>query len=96
MIDTEIIEVKNGAALGVRVNLQKMPLIMIIAEKGYMTCGYFDPATVEKWKDCAVVVRGVGNWEEMLRSKVTYVSRAAQKLRINENMTGRQALEKMI
>ena len=96
MVETEIVETEKGAALGIKVNLPHTPLVMIRAEKGYIVCGYFDPVTVEKWKDCAVIVRGVGNFKDMLKSKVSYVSKAAQKLRINENMTGRQALERMV
>ncbi|MBI1973555.1 DUF1805 domain-containing protein [Candidatus Micrarchaeota archaeon] len=95
-METEMIETKRGAALGIRVELPGAPLLLIKAEKGYIACGYFDSKTVEKVSDPAVVVRGVRSFEEMLKSRVSYVSKRASELGVRDTMTGAQALDRMI
>ena len=95
-METDIIEVKNGAAFGVKVKLENANFLLIKAEKGYLVCGYFDEKMVEKLKDTAVIISGVKTFNDMLKKKVSYVSKKAKKLRINNNMTGRQALEKLV
>ncbi|MFH0986923.1 MAG: YunC family protein, partial [Candidatus Micrarchaeota archaeon] len=62
----------------------------------YVSCGYINPETAEKMKDCAVIVSGVDSFSDLLKKKVSYISKKAKKLGINKNMTGLQALEKMI
>jgi len=96
MVETDIIEVKNGAALGIRVKLPKEDLLLIRAEKGFLCCGYFDKKTLEKIGSPAVMITGVKSFKDMLRKKASFVSKQAKKLGININMTGRQALEKMV
>ncbi len=96
MVETDIIEVKNGAALGIKVKLPKADLLMIRAEKGFLCCGYFDRKTLDKLETPAVIIKGVKSFRDMLRKKVSFVSKQAKKLGINANMTGRQALEKMV
>ncbi|MBI4214455.1 DUF1805 domain-containing protein [archaeon] len=96
MIETEIIETKRGAALGIRVELPGAPLLLIKAEKGYLACGYFDPQTIEKLGDPAVVVRGVKSFDEMLTSRVAFVSKKAREFGVRDTMNGRQALDRLV
>ena len=96
MIETEMIETKRGAALGVKIDLPGAPLLLIKAELGYVACGYFDPQTIEKVGDPAVVVRGVKSFDDMLKSRVAFVSRKAKELGVRETMTGLQALDRFI
>lgn len=96
MVETELVETKKGAALGIKINLPNNHLLLIRAEKGYLVCGYFNHKTIEKFKDCAVIISPAKSFSHMLKSKVKYVSKNARKLGINKNMTGRQALDKMI
>lgn len=96
MVETEIVETDEGAGLGIQINLPHSRLLLVRAEKGYLVCGYFKPETIEKFKDAAVIISPAKNFKQMLRSKVKYVSKAAKKLKINEKMTGRQALNKML
>lgn len=96
MIDNEIIETKHGAALGTKIKLWNAPLLIMRAMKGYIVCGYFSKETVEKMKDCAVIVTGVKSFNEMLDAKPSYISRAAKRLGIRKTMTCAQALDKMV
>lgn len=95
MIETEIIETKGGAALGVRVELHKRPLLIIKGEKGYLASGV-NHHEAELFGECAVIFKDCKNFNDMLRSKIDYVTKEARKLKINNNMLGRQALEKLI
>ncbi len=92
----EIIEVENGAALGYKIELENACFILIEADLGYLACGYFDPDTIEKLKDRAVVISGVKNFGEMLEKKPSYVSKKARELEIDTSMKGRQCLNKLI
>ena len=92
-METEIIETKNGAALGIKIELRKAPLILIRAEKGFLACGYFNPNTIDLLEDKAVIIPHVSNFEEMLEKKPSYVSREARKIGAKLNMTGREILE---
>ena len=92
-METEIIETKKGAALGIKIMLRKAPLLIIKAEKGYLACGYFNPNTIELLEDRAAIIPHVSNFEEMLSKKPSYVSPEARKLGARLNMTGRDILE---
>ncbi len=92
-METEIIETKNGAALGIKIKLRTTPLLLIKAEKGYLACGYFNPNTIELIGDRAVIIPKVSSFSEMLNKKPVFVSKEARKLGARLNMTGREILE---
>ena len=97
MVETDIVETEKGAALGIIVSLPHDKLRIIRAEKGYLVCGHFNQKTIEKFKDAACIISPSGtSFKQMLKKKVKYVSNEAKKLGINKNMTGKQALNKMI
>ncbi len=43
----EQIPLKNGCALGLRFEMQKYPLLVIRAEKGFLMCGYLNVSAAE-------------------------------------------------
>jgi uncharacterized protein YunC (DUF1805 family) len=96
IVETELIETKRGAAFGVKVKLGEVPLLIIKGEKGYLVCGYFDSKTVEKVKDSCAIVPGVKSFDEMMRKRVEFVSKKAQKLGVKKGMPGFRALDKLI
>ena len=61
-----------------------------------MACGYFSTETIEKLGQCAVIVKGVRNTEEMLKGRISYVSSRAKELGIFEYMTPKEALRRMM
>lgn len=96
IVETELIETKHGAAFGVKVKLGEVPLLIIKGEKGYLVCGYFDSKIVEKAKDSCAIVSGVKSFDDMMRKRIDYVSKKAQKLGVKKGMPGYRALDKLI
>ncbi|AEH59966.1 Domain of unknown function DUF1805 [Methanosalsum zhilinae DSM 4017] len=92
----ELIELEKGSVIGLRMEMEKAPLILIKARLGFVMCGYLDIETAEKLGDAAAVVRGVSSFEEMLDSNIANLTTSAKNLGITEKMTVRQALDKMI
>jgi uncharacterized protein YunC (DUF1805 family) len=78
------------------VNLQKAPLLIIRAERGYIGCGYFDRKMLEKAGDCAVLVAGVKSFRDMMRARPSYVSKAARRLGAKPSMKCSQILDLFI
>ncbi|MBS3059941.1 MAG: DUF1805 domain-containing protein [DPANN group archaeon] len=96
MMERHIVETKKGAALGFKFKMNKLPFMMVVADKGYMVANYFDQKVLEKVNDSAVLFTNVKSFPEMLRAKPAYVSKKAQKLGIKKTMTGKQVLDEFI
>ena len=47
-MEMEIVELRKGAVIGFKINLDNAPVLLIRADKGYAVCGYFNPETIEK------------------------------------------------
>jgi uncharacterized protein YunC (DUF1805 family) len=95
MPQIEQIQLRNGTALGVKVDLPRAPLVMICAGKGFAMCGYLNMESVNKTGEVAVRVTGVKTFDDVLNAKVVNVSDKARELGIAEGVTAREALEKM-
>jgi uncharacterized protein YunC (DUF1805 family) len=91
----EQIQLENGCALGLRFEMQKYPLLVIRAEKGFLMCGYLNVSAAESLGDAAAKVKGVQSFEDMLKAQVVEVTQQARELGIELGMTGKEALEKM-
>lgn len=78
------------------VELSNAKLILAVAPKGFVMCGYLDINTSEKLKDAACIVTGVNTVDELLSKPIVRLTSEAQKLGIILGMSGRAALEKMI
>jgi uncharacterized protein YunC (DUF1805 family) len=91
----EQIKLENGCAIGLRFEMQKYPLLVIRAEKGFLMCGYLNVNAAETLGDTAAKVRGVQSFEDMLNASVVEVTELARELGIEPGMTGKEALEKM-
>ncbi|MDQ1275555.1 MAG: hypothetical protein QG610_1129 [Euryarchaeota archaeon] len=89
------IPLENGCALGLRFEMQKYPLLVIRAEKGFLMCGYLNISAAETLGDTAAKVKGVQSFEDMLKATVVEVTKFASELGVKTGMTGREALEKM-
>jgi uncharacterized protein YunC (DUF1805 family) len=91
----EQIQLENGCALGLSFQMQKYPLLIIRAEKGFLMCGYLNINAAETLGDTAARVKGVGNFEDMLKAQVVEATQLARNLGIEPGMTGKEALERM-
>jgi len=91
----EQIQLENGCALGLHFEMQKYPLLVIRAEKGFLMCGYLNTDAAETLGDTAARVKGVRNFEDMLKAQVVEATQLARNLGIEPGMTGKEALERM-
>ncbi len=89
------IELKKGSAVGISIPMPNYNLVLAVAKRGFVMCGYLDMATAEKLKDAAAVVTGVKSVDELLDGLVKKVTSAAARRGIRIGMTGLQALEKL-
>ncbi len=91
----EQVTLENGCALGLKLDMERAPLLVIRAKKGFVMCGYLNMDIANKLGDVAVRVTGVKSFEDVLNAKAVDVSEAAKKLGIAVGMTGKEALNKM-
>ncbi len=91
----ESIELENGTVLGLKIDMEHAPLLVIRAPRGFVMCGYLDISMAEQLDDVAVKVRGVRNFEDVLACGVVEATQAAIDLGIEVGMPARQALERM-
>ncbi len=91
----EMVELDNGTAMGISLQMQNAPLLLIRAKRGFVMCGYLDLEAAASLGDLAVKLKGVKTIEDMLGAPVAGVTSAAAALGIKQGMTGKEALELM-
>ena len=95
-MEVEHIQLKNGSALGIKIEMKTAPLLLIKTSKGFVMCGYLNIEAAEKMNDTAAKVSGVKTFDDVLNAKVNALTTNAKALGIKEGMTGREALEHML
>ena len=95
-MEVEQVHLKNGTALGIKIEINVAPLLVIKTGKGFVMCGYLNIGAAEKMGDVAAKVSGVRNFEDVLNAKVNALTSKAKDLGVKEGMTGREALEMML
>jgi len=91
----EQIELKNGTALGVKMDMGNAPLILIKAKRGFIMCGYLNIEAASSLGDVAGRIRGVKDFKDLLEGKVVEVTEKAKNLGILPGITGREFLERL-
>ncbi len=91
----EQVDLENGSALGLKMDMEHAPLLVIRADKGFVMCGYLNMDVANKLGDAAVRVTGVKSFDDVLNAKAVDVSEAAKKLGITIGMPAKEALNKM-
>ncbi len=92
----EHIKLEKGFALGLKMDMEHAPLLVIRAGKGFVMCGYLNIDVANKLGDVAVRVTGVKSFEDVLNAKSVDVSEAAKKLGIAIGMSAKEALNRML
>lgn len=92
----EQIKLEKGFALGLKMDMEHAPLLVIRAGKGFVMCGYLNIDVANKLGDVAVRVTGVKSFEDVLNAKAVDVSEAAKKLGIAIGMSAKEALNRML
>ncbi len=92
----EQIDLDNGSAIGLKLDMEHAPLLVIRAKKGFVMCGYLNMEVANRLGDAAIRVTGVRSFEDVLNAKAVDVSEAAKKLGITAGMPAKEALKKML
>jgi len=93
----EQVDVAGRKALGIRVGLPgSPPLLIIVAEKGFVMCGFLNVDAAERLGVAAVMVSGVRTFEDVLEAEVRAATSKAKALGVREGMRGREALAFMM
>ena len=96
MIEVKELELHGKKMQGLRADLPRAPLVVVIAPNGYIMCGYLNIETAEKLGQAAAIVRGVKNFDDMLNGRIAAATSQARKLGVVEGMLGSDAIKKMI
>ncbi len=96
MISIMSMKVNDETCLGVRVELpDSPPLLLVVADKGFVMCGFLNVDVAEKLGVPAAVVSGVKSFEDVLNAEVKAVTSKAKDLSVSIGMRGFDALKHM-
>jgi uncharacterized protein YunC (DUF1805 family) len=91
----------NGqSALGFEVSWDGGQFVMIVAEKGIVSCGVIDKNVMERFDAAIAIARGTPEFplvtvEDLLDAKIADVTAKAASLGVTTGMNGEEALEKI-
>jgi uncharacterized protein YunC (DUF1805 family) len=90
------VKVDDKSCQGIRADLpESPPLLLIIAEKGFVMCGFLNIEAAERLGVVAAMVSGVKTFEDVLNAQVKAATSKAKSLGIEVGMKGAEALEHM-
>jgi len=96
MISVVSVKVYDKIGLGVKVELpDSPPLLLVIADKGFVMCGFLNVDVAENLGIAAAVVSGVRSFEDVLNEKVKAATSKAKNLGVHVGMKGVDALKRM-
>jgi len=96
MISVASLKVDGKACLGLRVDLpDSPPLLLVVAEKGFVMCGFLNVEAAERLGVAAATVSGVKTFEDVLNAEVKAVTSKAKTLGVSVGMKGVDALKHM-
>lgn len=97
MISVASVKVGEKACLGVRVELpESPPLLLIVAGKGFVMCGFLNIEAAERLGVAAAMVSGVKTFDDVLNAEVKAATTKAKSLGVQPGMRGAEALTRML
>jgi uncharacterized protein YunC (DUF1805 family) len=98
MINVTNLKLDSKGCLGVRVDLPgcSSPLLLIMAEKGFVMCGFLNVEAAERLNVAAAVVSGVKTFDDVLNAQIKAVTSKAKGMGVEVGMLGVEALRRMI
>jgi uncharacterized protein YunC (DUF1805 family) len=91
------IRVNEKSCLGVKVELPNSPpLLLIIANNGFVMCGFLNMEVAERFGAPAAMVSGVKTLEDILDAEIKAVTSKAKILGVELGMKGVDALKLML
>jgi len=94
IVDTLIID--NKVIDTIVIPLLHANLVMAVAPKGFIMCGYLSIEAAEKISDVACIVTGVETVEDLLNATIQKLTSQAQQLGIEIGDSALVALQKML
>jgi len=96
VISVTSVRVDGKSCLGLRVDLpDSPPLLLVVAEKGFVMCGFLNVDAAERLGVVAAVVSGVKSFEDVLNAEVKAVTSKAKGFGVQVGMKGVEALKRM-
>ncbi|MDH7477605.1 MAG: DUF1805 domain-containing protein [Candidatus Bathyarchaeota archaeon] len=96
MINVASLKVDGKTCFGLRVELpDSPPLLVIIADKGFIMCGFLNMDAAERLGVAAAMVSGVKTFNNVLNAEVRAVTSKAEKFGVKAGMKGAEALKLM-
>lgn len=97
MINIESLRVDDKACLGVKVELpDSPPLLLMVAEKGFVMCAFLNVEAAEKLGVAAAVVSGVKDFQDVLDAEIRAVTSKAEAIGVDVGIKGSDALKLMM
>ncbi|MBS7633371.1 DUF1805 domain-containing protein [Candidatus Bathyarchaeota archaeon] len=97
MIYVGSVKIGDRDCLATKIDLPATPpLLVIIAEKGFVMCGFLNMEAAEKLGAAAAMVSGVKTFEDVLNAEIKAVTTNARKLGIDIGMKGAEALRHLM
>ena len=94
MINVSSLKVDGRECMGVRVDLpESPPLVLIMAGRGFVMCGFLNMEAAEKLGVCAAMASGVKTFDDVLTAQLKAVTSKAKALGVDLGMTGADALK---
>lgn len=96
MINVASLRVDDKVCLGIRVELPNSPpLLMVMADKGFVMCGFLNVEAAEKLGVAAAMVSGVKTFDDVLNANVKAVTSKAETFGVKVGIKGEEALKLM-
>jgi len=90
------IKVDGKPCLGMKAELpDSPPLLLIVAERGFVMCSFLNMEAAEKLGVAAAMVSGVKTFEDVLNAQVKVMTSKAKGLGVEVGMKGTEALKRM-
>ncbi|MCS7096054.1 MAG: DUF1805 domain-containing protein [Candidatus Bathyarchaeota archaeon] len=93
----DAVKVSDKFCLGVKVELpESPPLLVVVAEKGFVMCGFLNLEVAERLNIAAAVVTGVRSFEDVLNAEIKAVTSKAECFGVKPGMLVSDALRLML
>jgi len=96
VINIMSVKVDGKSCLGLRVDLpDSPPLLLLIAEKGFVMCGFLNVEAAERLGVAAAMVSGVKTFDDVLNAQVKAITSKAKSFGAEVGIKGSEALKHM-
>lgn len=81
MIKVNNVEVEGKSFLGLKVDMEDLPpMVLLKGKKGFVMCGYLNLEVAERLGAVAGIVSGVSNFEDVLNAEIKSATTKAKEL----------------